>query len=84
VLYELPQTMSESPEAKRPQPKLFTGGKFIIPFIAILFGVFLFIIREYLAKGSVSGVTIGASVTTLVIGLIIIVVVGWYANKPER
>jgi hypothetical protein len=44
----------------------------------------LFIIREYLAKGSVSGVTIGASVTTLVIGLIIIVVVGWYANKPER
>ncbi len=76
--------MTESPKAKRPQPKLFTRGKFIILFIAILFGVFLFIIREYLAKGSVSGVTIGASVTALVIGLIIIVVVGWYANKPER
>lgn len=76
--------MTESPESKQPQPKLFARGKFFILFIAILFGVLLFIIREYLAKGSVSGVTIGASVMTLVIGLIIIVVVGWYANKPER
>lgn len=76
--------MSESPEIKRLQPKLFTSSKFFIPFIAILFGPSLFIIREYRAKGSVSGVTLGASVAACVIGLIILVVLGWYANKPEE
>jgi len=81
---EFIQTMTESPEAKRPQPKLFTRGKFFILFIAILLGPSLFIIREYEIKGSVSGVTLVTSGMTLVIGLIIIVVIGWYANKPER
>jgi VIT1/CCC1 family predicted Fe2+/Mn2+ transporter len=76
--------MTESPEPKRPHPNLMTRGKFFISFIAIFFGVFLFIIREYLSKGSVSGVTLVTSGMTLVIGLIIIVVIGWYANKPER
>lgn len=76
--------MTESPKEKRPQPKLFTRGKFFILLIAILFGSSLHIIRDYRAKGSVSGVTLGASATAFVIGLIIIVVVGWYANKPER
>jgi hypothetical protein len=76
--------MSESPEAKRLQPNLFTSGKFFILFIAILFGPSLFIIREYRAEGRVSGVTLGASVAALVIGLIILVVMGWYANKPEK
>ncbi len=80
---ELAQTMTESPQAKRPQPKLFTRGKFFLLFLAILSGPSLFIIREYRAKGSVSGVTLVASAATLVIGLIIVVVVGWYANKPE-
>jgi hypothetical protein len=76
--------MSEAPEPKRPHPKLFARGKFFIFFIAILFGSSLSIIREYRAKGSVSGVTLGASVAAFVIGLIILVVMGWYANKPER
>ncbi len=81
---ELSQAMAESPKAKRPQPQLFTRGKFCILLIAILFGSSLAIIREYRARGSVSGVTLGASVTALVIGLIIIVAVGWYANRPEK
>jgi Na+-transporting NADH:ubiquinone oxidoreductase subunit NqrD len=76
--------MSESPEPKRPQPKLFKRGKFFLPFIAILFGASLLIIREYCAKGNVSGLTIAASVAAFVIGLIILLVMGWYANKPER
>jgi FtsH-binding integral membrane protein len=76
--------MTESPEPKRPQPNLLTRGKFFTILIAILFGVFLFIIREYLSKGSVSGATLVASGITLLIGLIIIVVVGRYANKLER
>jgi hypothetical protein len=81
---EFTQPMTESPKAKRPQPKLFTRGKFFIIFIAILLGPSLFIMREYRARGSVSGGTLVASGMTLVIGLIIIVVIGWYANKPER
>jgi hypothetical protein len=76
--------MSEAPEPKRLQPKLFTHGKFFILFIAILFGPAMFIIREYRAKGSVSGSTLGASVAAFVIGLIILVAMGWYSNKPER
>jgi hypothetical protein len=76
--------MSKSSETKELKPKLFTIGKFFLAFIAILFGSFLLIIREYLAKGNVSGVTIGASVAAFVIGLIILVVLGRYANKPEE
>ena len=78
------QTMRESPEAKRQKPKLCTGGKFFLSFIAILFGSSLLIIREYLAKGSVSGVSFGASVLAFVISLIILMVLGRYANKPEE
>ena len=51
---------------------------------ALLVGASLGTIREHHAKGSVSGVTIGASIGAFVIGLIIIVVMGWYANKPEK
>jgi hypothetical protein len=78
------KTMSKSPESKRPKPKLFTIGTFFLPFIAILFGSFLLIIREYFAKGSVSGVTLGAATAAFVIGLIIIVVLSRHANKPEE
>jgi hypothetical protein len=78
------RAMSKSPETKRLKPNLFTRGKFFLSFIAILFGSSLLIIREYLAKGSVSGVTLGASVLAFVIGLIILVVLGRYANKPEE
>lgn len=69
--------MNKSPETKRLQPKLLTRGKFFILFIAILFGPVMFIIREYRAKGSLSGVTLGASVAAFLIGLIILVVMSW-------
>jgi hypothetical protein len=36
------------------------------------------------SKGTVSAATIGASITAFIIGLIIIVVIGRYANKPEK
>ena len=75
--------MTESPKEKRPQPKLFTRGKFFILFIAILLGSSLSIIREYRVRGSVSGVTLGVSITAFVLGLIIILVMRRYANKPE-
>jgi hypothetical protein len=76
--------MSAAPAARRPKPKLFTRGKFFILFIAILSGPSWFIIREYRALGRVSGVTLAASVAALVLGLIILVVMGWYANQPEK
>jgi hypothetical protein len=50
--------MNKSPETKRLKQKLFTRSKFLLPFIAILFGSSLLIICEYPAKGSVSGVGI--------------------------
>ena len=76
--------MTESPEAKRPRPELFTRGKFFILLIALLVGSSWKIIRDYRTKGSVSGVTLVASAAAFVIGFIIISVVRWYANKPER
>jgi uncharacterized membrane protein len=81
---EFTQTMTASPKAKRPQPKLFTRGKFFVLLIAIIFGSSLSIIREYRAQGSMSGVTLAAAAAALVIGLIIVVVMRWYANKAER
>ena len=76
--------MRKSPETNRLKPKLITSRKFFLLFIAIFFGPFLFIVGEYRAKGSVSGVTLCASVAAFVICLIILVVLGWYANKPEE
>jgi len=61
-----------------------TKGKFFLMFCAILVGTSLGIFREYCARGSVSRVTIGASIGAFVICLIILVVMGWYANKPEK
>ena len=76
--------MNESPEEKRLKPKLVTRGKFFLALMAILLGSSLLLVREYLAKGSVSALTLGASLAALVIGLIILVVLSWYANKPEE
>jgi len=76
--------MRKSPETNRLKPKLFTSRKFFFLFIAILFGPSLFIIGEYRAKGSVSSVTLFASIAAFVICLIILVVLRWYANKPEE
>ena len=61
-----------------------TKGKFFIMLCALLVGASLGILREYRAKGNVSPATIGASVGTFVIGVVIVAVIGWYANKPEK
>ena len=78
------QTSNSHPEPKGTQPKLFTMGKFLILLGALLVGTSLGVIREFRAKGIVSGASIAASVVTLVFGLIVIAVLGWYANKPEK
>ena len=61
-----------------------TNGKFFIMFCALLVGASLGIVREYRSKGTVSAATIGVSIAAFIIGLIIIVVIGRYANKPEK
>jgi hypothetical protein len=76
--------MNEPPETHRPEPQRLIRGKFFLPFTAILCGSALLIIREYLAKGRVSGIVLGASFLALVIGLIILIILGRYANKPEE
>jgi Na+/citrate or Na+/malate symporter len=76
--------MNELPEQKRPQPKPMTKGKFFIMLCVLLVGASLGILREYRAKGNVSPVAIGASVGAFVIGVVIVAVIGWYANKPEK
>jgi len=76
--------MNDSAHPKRPQPKLMTKGKFFIMFSTLLLGASLSIVREYRSIGSVSAATIGASIAAFISGLIIIVVIVRYANKPEK
>jgi hypothetical protein len=76
--------MSASPKPKPPPPKLFTKRKLLLPVIAIFSGAALLVVREYRLQGRVSGLTLGASAAALLIGLIIVAVLGRYANKPER
>jgi ABC-type dipeptide/oligopeptide/nickel transport system permease component len=71
-------------EEKPSQPKLMTKGRFILMFIAVFVGSLLAIYQEWHNKGTVSGVTIGVSVFTFMIGLIILMTISWYANKPEK
>jgi len=61
-----------------------TKGKFFLLFSALVVGASLGIVREYRSKGAVSTPTIGASVAAFIIGLIILTVIGRYANKPEK
>lgn len=76
--------MSESMQSKGPRPKLFTKGKFCIMLAALLAGALLGIVREYRAKGTVSNLTLCAALAAFVIGVVIVVGLGWYANKPEE
>ena len=61
-----------------------TKGKFFIIFSALVVGASLGIVREYRSKGTISAATIGASIAAFIIGLIILAVIGRYANKPEK
>ena len=66
------------------QPKLFTKKTYAITFTAVLIGASLGIYREYRDMGSVTNITIGSSAIAFVIGIVIIVLVGRHANKPEK
>jgi len=76
--------MNELQKPKNTQPKLMTKSKFLILLIALLIGVSLPIIQEYRAKGKVSGVIIFSCVITVIFGSIFLIVLKWYANKPEK
>ena len=59
-------------------------GKFVLLLGAVLVGASLGSVREYRAKGSVSTVTLVSSIAAFVVGLVILMVVTRYANKPEK
>ena len=67
-----------------PQPKLFTAKSFAIAILAVLTGSSLSIIQEFRKTGTVSGITIGASIAAFILGLVIIILIARYANKPEK
>jgi hypothetical protein len=76
--------MNDSSPPNRPQPKLVTKGKVVLMVSALVVGASLGIVREYRSHGAVSTATIGASVAAFIIGLIILIVISRYANKPEK
>jgi hypothetical protein len=63
---------------------LITKGKFILLLIAIFAGSSLIICQEWRNKGTVSGITVCASIFAFLMGLIILITISWYANKPEK
>jgi hypothetical protein len=76
--------MPAPPDPKPPQPKLVTKRRLVLPVIAILSGVALFVIREFCRQGRVSILTLGAALAALVIGLLILAVLVRHANQPEK
>ena len=76
--------MSDDSQPNQPPPKLYTKGTFVMMFCALLGGASMGMVREFRAKGTVSHATMGASAAAFVIGLIILIVISRYANKPEK
>jgi membrane protein CcdC involved in cytochrome C biogenesis len=76
--------MPASPDPKPPQPQLVTKRRLVLPVIAILSGVALFVIREFCRQGRVSILTLEAALAALVIGLLILAVLVRHANQPEK
>jgi hypothetical protein len=66
------------------QPKLYTKKTFAIAFTAILIGACLGCYREFRDTGAVSETRVVVSAVVLVIGTVSVVLVGRYANKPEK
>jgi hypothetical protein len=64
--------------------KLMTKGKFALCLIAVTIGAALQPIREYRATGIVSGLTTAIVVVVFCIGLAMVLVIGWWANRPEH
>lgn len=66
----------------RDQPKLVTKGKIALIAIALMVGVSIRPVREFLDAGSVSSSNLVSSGAALVIGVIIAFLVVRHANKP--
>lgn len=66
------------------QPKLMTRGKFTLVLALLLVGASLQPVREYLATGTISTVTAIAAAIAFCVGLAMLLVMGWWANRPER
>jgi hypothetical protein len=64
-------------------PKLMTRGKFTLCLIAVAAASILQPIREYWATRTVSALTAVISVIVFFVGLVIVLAVGWWANRPE-
>lgn len=69
---------------EKKQIKLFTWNQYLASFIATFVGVGVVFIDQYKKTGTISTVSIIATIFTLFIGVSIILTVGWYANKPEK
>jgi len=52
--------------------------------LAIVVGVGWYAYRYYRQKGRIDGVLIFSAVTSLVIGIAIVAIMAWWANRPER
>ena len=72
------------PPEHRPQPRLVTRGKFVLILLAVMAGVVWCFVREYRTEGRISTVTIASGIAAFVVGLAILLVVTWYANKSEK
>jgi type III secretory pathway component EscS len=65
------------------QPKLMTKGKLALCLAAGAVGASVSLVREYRATGTVQTQSIVISLIVLCVCISIILVVGWWANRPE-
>jgi hypothetical protein len=72
------------PEPPRPPIKLMSARKLIF-MLCIIYGTAVYqCIHEYYTTGRLSGIMLFASAMAAVVGTVIVCLVGWYANKPEK
>jgi|GEM_PF-2838708 len=68
---------------KKPEKvKLFTRGKIIISILAVCIGVGIYAFKYYSQKGYVDSTLVISVIFSLVIGMAIIAIMAWWANKP--
>lgn len=64
--------------------KLFTWDRYLICIIAIAIGSCISPFKEYSSTGMISNQSLIMSAITFVIGVIIVIIIGAYANKSEK
>jgi len=63
---------------------LMTRGKLALCFAALAIGAGLSLFRQWRATGIIDRQTIVVSMSTLAIGVALVFVVRWWANRPDR